>query len=101
MWNRRSRQFSAVARRLFAAEISRFEVPGGGDQTQVAERLREVPEQLAGARVDLLGHQPDVVYEAAEVLEERLGSFAATCPRESADKPERPKVLLRPEVGRE
>jgi hypothetical protein len=62
MWNRRSRQFSAVARRLFAAEISRFEVPGGGDQTHVAERLREVPEQLAGAWVDLLGHQPDIVH---------------------------------------
>jgi hypothetical protein len=80
---------AASAERLFAAEISRFEVLSGGDQTHVAERLREVPEQLAGAWVDLLGQEPDVVREAAGVLEERLGSFTATRPREAADKPER------------
>ncbi len=32
-------------------------------QTDMAERLREVAEQLAGLGVDLFGQQPDVVDE--------------------------------------
>src|SRR5512144_3218354 len=35
--------------------------PGGVDQADVAECLREVAQQLSGSRVDLLGQQADIV----------------------------------------
>jgi hypothetical protein len=47
--------------------------PGGVDQPDVAERLAEVAEQVAGIRVELLGEQADVVEVAGGSLEHGAG----------------------------
>ena len=54
----------------------------GVDQSDVAERLRKVPEQLTRRRVDLLRQQPDVVRAGRRPLEER------TCPLDLAGQGE-------------
>ena len=41
----------------------------GGDQPDVAERLREVAELLVVLGVDLLGQQPEVIRVADELVE--------------------------------
>ena len=53
----------AAGRRLAAwhPTFGHVESDRGLDQAQVRERLREVSEQLAGRRIDLLGEQADVV----------------------------------------
>src|ERR1700682_5406412 len=47
--------------------------PGGVDQPDVAEGLREVAEQLPRTGVDLLGEQTDVVHVGDGALEHRPG----------------------------
>ena len=55
--------------------------PRGVDQADVAERLREVAEQVTGVRVDLLGEQPHVVDVADGPLEHRRGPGRPDRPR--------------------
>ena len=43
---------------------------GGGDQPEVAEGLREVPQQLPGGGADLLGEQPERAGEPRCPLED-------------------------------
>jgi hypothetical protein len=49
--------------------------PCGVDQADVTERLREVADHLAGAGVDLLGEQADIVDGGHGMLEGRGGRF--------------------------
>ncbi len=64
---RRSRAHAALPRLV--------DLPGGGDQPDVAEGLREVAELLAVRGVDLLGEQAEVVRVARELVEQRLGAL--------------------------
>jgi hypothetical protein len=54
--------------------------PGGVDEADVAERLREVPDHLAAAGIDLLGQQADIVYGGRGTFEGRGGSLAPRGP---------------------
>ena len=49
---------------------------GAVDQRDVGEGLREVAEELAGRRVDLLGVEPDVIGVAQHPAEDPLGPLA-------------------------
>ena len=74
------------------------------DETDVAERLGEVAEQLAGGRVDLLGEQADVVGEGGRPLEHLAGAGRLSGQRERLGEPERAQqeralVALEPVVG--
>ena len=53
------------------------------------ERLREVSEQLAGRRIDLLGEQSDVVAMRDEPLEEVTSLLLLAASREALGEPER------------
>ena len=55
----------------------------------MAERLREVAEQLAVFGIDLLGEQTEVVCVARQPAEERLGSLELAGLGEAGDEPER------------
>jgi hypothetical protein len=55
------------------ALLSLADGPGGVDQADVAERLREVADHLVAFGVDLLGQQADVVDRRRRPLEGRLG----------------------------
>jgi hypothetical protein len=48
-------------------------VGGGIYQPDMAERLREVAQQMSTARVDLLGEQAEIVAGSDHPLKERLG----------------------------
>jgi len=61
----------------------------GVDQSEVAQRLREVAEERTRRRVDLLGEQPDVVLVGQELLEERGSLVDVAAARERLDEPER------------
>ena len=63
--------------------------PGGVHQPDVAERLREVPEQVAGAGVHLLGQQPDVVDMADRAVEDLRRPLHLPGDRQSVRQPER------------
>src|SRR5262245_12069710 len=67
--------------------VRAIDVPGGGDQADVAERLREVAHQLAGGDLDLLGEQAKVVGVAGEAVEELLGAFDLARLRQALRKP--------------
>src|SRR5215831_11424972 len=62
--------------------------PGGVDQPDVAERLREVADHLAAAGVDLLGEQADVVDRRHRPLECRRGLVYLTGQRLGLGEPE-------------
>ena len=70
------------------------------DQRQVAQPLREVPEQLAARRVDLLGEEPDVVRVREDLLHRLAGLVDPAEPRERLDEPEgaRDERALLPDV---
>src|SRR5438105_1820552 len=79
---RSGRSFLAIRSRV-------LDRAGGVDEREVAEPLREVAEQLARARVDLLGEEADVV-RVWEYEFHRLGRLVdATETRERLDDPER------------
>src|SRR5690349_23799526 len=61
----------------------------GVDVGQVGQALREVAQQLSGARIDLLREQPQVVAAGPPLVEDlpRLGQFARL--REAFGQPER------------
>jgi tetratricopeptide (TPR) repeat protein len=63
--------------------------PGGVDQADVAERLREVADHLAAARVDLLGQQAHVVDGRHGALERRGGLVELSGQRLRVRQPER------------
>src|SRR5438552_7134483 len=61
----------------------------GVDEPDVAERLREVPEQLTGRRVDLLREQADVVHVRGGPLERGPGALHLPRHRLRLCEPER------------
>src|SRR6185437_1558217 len=61
----------------------------GLDQAEMRERLREVPDQLAGVRVDLLGQQADVAAEPQQALEQLSRTLQLAGAREALHEPER------------
>src|SRR5438874_7485247 len=63
--------------------------PGGIDQSDMAERLREVAEQFAGGGVDLLGEQADIVDERRRLREDALGPLDLPGHRKRLSQPER------------
>lgn len=65
-----------VADRVLGARF--FEVHGGVDEADVAERLGEVAQKLPGSRIDLLREQTEVVPVREKTLEElpRAGKVA-------------------------
>src|SRR5690242_15001166 len=65
--------FTATSRPSDTALLGLADRPRRVDEPNVAERLREVAEQLAGRRVDLLGEQPDVVDVRRRPLEDGGG----------------------------
>src|SRR5205814_20218 len=58
------------------------------DETDVRERLREVPEQALRVRVVLLRDQAEVVPESEQLLEQRDRLVAAALQHERIDEPE-------------
>src|SRR3954454_5142804 len=66
-----------------------IEVGRRDDQADVAEGLREVAEQLAVGRLDLLGQEAEVVRVAGELVEERLCAVDLAGLRQARDEPER------------
>src|SRR5215211_2137247 len=72
------------------SELARLvDLRGGGDQADVAERLREVAELLPIGRVNLLRQQAEIVRVARELLEQRLRALELAGLREARDEPER------------
>src|SRR3954471_15253110 len=61
----------------------------GGDEPEVTQRLREVAEEGAVGRVDLLGIEADVVREAGELVEQRGRLVGPAGGRQRLDEPER------------
>src|SRR2546423_11116605 len=53
--------WSAMGQSFLLGDTGQGDGPRRVDQPDVAERLREVAEELARAFVDLLGQQPDIV----------------------------------------
>jgi hypothetical protein len=70
----------------------RREVERGVHEREMGERLREVPQQSAGVRVVLLGHQPEVVAEVDEPAEQLVRLVVA---------PEQLVAVAEPERARE
>src|SRR5436309_2293881 len=71
--SRPSPALAVVSLPLRSGEAARLvDLVGGGDQADVAERLREVAELLAVRGVDLLREQAEVVRIAGELVEEPL-----------------------------
>src|SRR5262245_57691206 len=58
------------------------------NQRQMNERLREVAEERAASRINLLGKQADVVGARDQAVHERRRFDRAAGPREGTDKPE-------------
>src|SRR5262249_53266800 len=81
------RRTTGSARREPSAGL--VDLPCGGDETDVTERLGEVPEQLSVCDVDLFGEQAEVVRVARELIEEPLGALELTGLGEARDEPER------------
>src|SRR5436190_24302269 len=71
-----------------AGAAGAVDLRGRGDEADVAERLREVAEQLAARRVDLLRDQAEVVRVADEPVEQLLGPLDLARLRERRDEPE-------------
>src|SRR4029453_6501061 len=69
--------------------VSARDRPGGVDQPDVAERLGEVPQELAAVRIDLFGQQPDIVRIDGRRLERGGRSIDLTCERPCLREPER------------
>jgi MFS family permease len=68
--------------------LSLADRPGRVDESYVAERLREVAQQLPGVRVDLLGQQADVVDVSGGPLEHLTGALHAAGHRQGLRQPE-------------
>jgi hypothetical protein len=75
------------------------EVVGGGDEANMAERLREIAERLAGARIDLLGEETEVVGEADDLVEEFFAAFTTTGASEKKAVPSSARASQRRESG--
>src|SRR4029453_6812122 len=76
------------------------EVHGCADQSQMRERLREVP-QLLARRPDLLRVEPEVVRVGEHLLEGESGLLEPARARERLDVPERAdreRALVAPEA---
>jgi hypothetical protein len=52
------------------------------------ERLREIAEQLAGARIDRFGEETEVVGDLHDLVEELFRAFIATGSSERTHEPE-------------
>ena len=70
--------------------------PGGVDQRQVGQALREVAEEGAGGGVDLLRVEADVVGEADELVHQRRGIVGAGRMRASASASQNEQVRNAP-----
>ncbi len=65
------------------------QIVGRVDEGHVAEGLGEVPEQLAGGGVVLLGQQPEVVADVEETFEERRRFVVPALEGKVVSQPER------------
>src|SRR5437763_10320985 len=84
-WRSRSRSGRRIEPAL--AELA-VEVHGRADQREMRERLREVPERLAGW-ADLLGVEPEVIRVGEHLLEGQPGLVDAAGAGQRLDVPER------------
>ena len=96
-------RLAALAQSLHAelAPASALQVHGCTDQREVRERLREVPQQLPGAHVHLLGEQPEWRAEVEEPLEAALRLLEVAAVGERVHQPERgqeERTLITPEA---
>ncbi len=64
------------------------QVDAAGDDADVAERLREVADERAGGRVDLLRQQAERAGAGAQGRVQVLGSFEVTLQNQVVDQPE-------------